>query len=231
MLHIFDFVRQMSFFAVVVRMLTAALCGALVGLERELKRRPAGFRTHMLICVGASVTVLTNLYLYQVMHLETDISRMGAQVIAGISFIGAGTIIVSKHRRVKGLTTAAGLWTVGIIGLVCGAGYLELAIFATAMVLLAEIFLSRLEYCFARQIRDVNLYVEYLHSADVQPIMDALNASGAEIADLEVSRVTDEEENHYYAAVFSVQVRRSELNDKVIPAVTALENVITVEEM
>ena len=145
MLHVFDFARQMSFSAVVVRMLAAALCGALVGLERELKRRPAGFRTHMLICVGASVTVLTNLYLYQVMHLETDISRMGAQVIAGISFIGAGTIIVSKHRRVKGLTTAAGLRTVGIIGLVCGAGYLELAIFATAMVLLAEIFLSRLE--------------------------------------------------------------------------------------
>lgn len=231
MLHIFDFVRQMSFFAVVVRMLTAALCGALVGLERELKRRPAGFRTHMLICVGASVTVLTNLYLYQVMHLETDISRMGAQVIAGISFIGAGTIIVSKHRRVKGLTTAAGLWTVGIIGLVCGAGYLELAIFATAMVLLAEIFLSRLEYRFARQIRDVNLYVEYLHSADVQPIMDALNGSGAQVDNLEVSRVTDEEENHYYAAVFSVQVRRSILNEKVIPAVTALENVITVEEM
>ena len=73
--------------------------------------------------------------------------------------------------------------------------------------------------------------MEYRHSGDVQPIMDALNASGAEIADLEVSRVTDEEENHYYAAVFSVQVQRSILNEQVIPAVTALENVMTVEEM
>ena len=231
MLHIFDFVRQMSFFAVVVRMLTAALCGALVGLERELKRRPAGFRTHMLICVGASVTVLTNLYLYQVMHLYTDISRMGAQVIAGISFIGAGTIIVSKHRRVKGLTTAAGLWAVGIVGLVCGAGYIELALFVTAMVLLAEIFLSRLEYRFARQIRDVNLYVEYRHSGDVQQIMDAFQRSGAQVNDLEISRITGEEEPAHYAAVFSVQVKRSKLSETVIPAVTALANVITVEEL
>lgn len=231
MLHIFDFARSMSFSAVAVRMLAAVLCGGLIGLERELKRRPAGFRTHILICVGGAITILTNLYLYQVMHLYTDISRMGAQVIAGISFIGAGTIIVSKHRRVKGLTTAAGLWTVGIIGLVCGAGYLELALFVSAMVLLAEIFLSKLEYRFARRIRDVNLYVEYRHSGDVQPIMDALNANGAEVADLEISRVTDEEENHYYAAVFSVQVQRSVLNEQVIPAVTALENVMTVEEM
>ena len=231
MLHLFDFARSMSFSAIVVRMLAAALCGALIGLEREFKRRPAGFRTHMLICVGASMTILTNLYLYQVMHLYTDISRMGAQVIAGISFIGAGTIIVSKHRRVKGLTTAAGLWTVGIIGLVCGAGYLELALFVTAMVLLAEIFLSKLEYRFARKIRDVNLYVEYQHSEDLQTVMDTMQRQGAEIADLEISRVTDEEEKHYYAAVFSVQVGRNVLNEQVIPTVTAMENVITVEEM
>ncbi len=230
MLHIFDFAREMSFFAVTVRMLTAALCGGLIGMERELKRRPAGFRTHILVCVGGSMTVLTNLYLFQVMHLYTDISRMGAQVIAGISFIGAGTIIVSKHRRVKGLTTAAGLWTVGIIGLVCGAGYIELALFVSAMVLVAEIFLSRMEYRFARRIRDVNLYVEYRESSDVQAIMDTMSRSGAEITDLEISRVTDEEKT-CYAAVFSIQARRGDVNETVLPAVAALESVITVEEL
>ena len=230
MLNVFEFAREMSFLAVTIRMLTAVLCGGLIGLEREIKRRPAGMRTHILICVGGAMTILTNLYLYQVMHLYTDISRMGAQVIAGISFIGAGTIIVSKHKRVKGLTTAAGLWAVGILGLVCGAGYIELALFVTAMILLAEIFLSKLEYRFARRIRDVNLYVEYRQSADVQTIMDVMKKNGAEIADMEISRVTEEEKT-CYAAVFSIQVRRSVLDEVMLPAVAALPCVITVEEL
>ena len=118
MLHIFDFAREMTLLGVTVRMVSAVICGGLVGIEREFKRRPAGFRTHILICLGASVTILTNLYLYQVMHLYTDISRMGAQAIAGIGFIGAGPLIVTQRQRVKGLTTAAGLWTRSAVGLV-----------------------------------------------------------------------------------------------------------------
>ena len=231
MLHIFDFAREMTLLAITVRMLLAEVCGGVIGVERELKRRPAGFRTHILICVGASMTILTNLYLYQVMHLYTDISRMGAQVIAGISFIGAGTIIVTKRRRVKGLTTAAGLWTVGIIGLVCGAGYLELALFATLMVLFAELVLSKLEYRFARIIQDANLYVEYRHSEDLPQIMDVMQQHGAEIHDLEISRINGEADEHYYAAVLSVQARRRNLDDVLIPAVTAIENVIQIEEI
>ena len=231
MLHIFDFAREMTLLAITVRMLFATVCGGVIGVERELKRRPAGFRTHILICVGASMTILTNLYLFQVMHLYTDISRLGAQVITGISFIGAGTIIVTKRRRVKGLTTAAGLWTVGIIGLVCGAGYLELAIFATLMVLFAELVLSKLEYRFARIIQDANLYVEYRHSEDLPQIMDVMQQHGAEIHDLEISRINEEADEHYYAAVLSVQARRRNLDDVLIPAVTAIENVIQIEEI
>ncbi len=231
MLPVFDFAREMTLLAVAARMLTAMACGGVIGIERELKRRPAGFRTHILICVGASITVLTNLFLYQVMHLYTDVSRMGAQVITGISFIGAGTIIVTKRRRVKGLTTAAGLWAVGIIGLVCGAGYLELAIFATLMVLFAELVLSKLEYRFARIIQDANLYVEYRHSEDLPQIMDVMQQHGAEIHDLEISRINEEADEHYYAAVLSVQARRRNLDDVLIPAVTAIENVIQIEEI
>ena len=137
MLHIFDFAREMNTLAVAFRLVLAVLCGGLIGIEREYKRRPAGFRTHILICLGAAMTTLTSQYMFLTMHLYTDVARLGAQVIAGIGFIGAGTIIVTKRQRVKGLTTAAGLWTAAIIGLVCGAGYVECAIFATAMVLVA----------------------------------------------------------------------------------------------
>ena len=160
--------RELNIWSMMLRMLLAMMIGGVIGFEREIKRRPAGFRTHILICMGAAITILTNLYLYQVMHLYTDISRMGAQVIAGISFVGAGTIIFTKHQRVKGLTTAAGLWTTAIIGLTCGAGYAEAAIFATILILFAELVLSKIEYRYARTASDANIYIEYGKSATIQ---------------------------------------------------------------
>ena len=135
MLHCFDPIRDMTFWAILARLTLAVVCGGLIGAEREIKRRPAGFRTHILICLGSAITTLTSQYLL-FQHLYNDIARLGAQVISGIGFVGAGTIIVTRDKRVKGLTTAAGLWAAAIIGLVCGAGYVECAIFATAVVLL-----------------------------------------------------------------------------------------------
>ena len=118
MLSCFDFAREMNFWAIAVRMVLAVVCGGLIGIEREYKRRPAGFRTHILICLGAAITTLTSQFLYLKLNLYTDVARLGAQVVAGIGFIGAGTIIVTNRQRVKGLTTAAGLWTSALIGLV-----------------------------------------------------------------------------------------------------------------
>ena len=127
MLSCFDFVRDMSFLAVTVRLALAVICGGIIGLEREYKRRPAGFRTHILICLGAAMTTLTSQYLCLEMHFYTDVGRLGAQVIAGIGFIGAGTIIVTKRKQVKGLTTAAGLWASACLGLAIGAGFYSCA--------------------------------------------------------------------------------------------------------
>ena len=126
MLELFDIFRgnYIDWLTVAVRLVTAIICGGVIGLERERKRRPAGFRTHILICLGAAMTTLTSQYLVLNLHMFTDMARLGAQVIAGIGFIGAGTIIITKRRQVKGLTTAAGLWAAAIVGLCCGAGSL-----------------------------------------------------------------------------------------------------------
>lgn len=112
-------IKGVGLAGVVVRMFLAVLCGGIIGLERESKRRSAGFRTHTLICIGATLTTLTSQYLMG-LGLTTDPARLGAQVIAGMGFIGAGAIIVTSRRQVKGLTTAAGLWTSAIIGLAIG---------------------------------------------------------------------------------------------------------------
>ena len=230
MLSCFDFVREMNILSVAVRLVLAVLCGGVIGIEREYKRRPAGFRTHILICLGAAMTTLTSQYLYLVLGLYTDIARLGAQVIAGVGFIGAGTIVVTKRQRVKGLTTAAGLWVAAIIGLMCGAGYVEGAIFATVMVLLAEIMLIRLEYRFARTATDANLYIEYHHADTIQKVISCVKNRKTKLLGLEISRVT-EEDSHHYCAVITVQTDRKHPVRELTDELTGMANIITVEEL
>ena len=134
MLPVFDGLRTVTLASVTVRMLLAVLCGGIIGIERAYKRRPAGFRTHILICLGAAITTLTSQYLYLNLHYYTDMARLGAQVVAGIGFIGAGTIVVTRQQRVKGLTTAAGLWASACAGLAIGAGFYEGTVMCFALV-------------------------------------------------------------------------------------------------
>ena len=231
MLTYFDFIREMSFAAISIRMVLAMVCGGLIGIEREFKHRPAGFRTHILICLGAAMTTLTSQYLYLTMDMFTDPARLGAQVIAGIGFIGAGTIIVTKRRQVKGLTTAAGLWTSAIIGLIAGAGYVECAVFATVMVLFAEILLSRLEHRISRNVHDLNLYVEYAHAACIEQIIHVLKEHFVKLNSLEVSRISMEEDKHYYCAILSLQARKKTLGSSLLEQISSLEDVLNLEEL
>ena len=160
LLSIFDSLRAVTMASITLRMLLSVLCGGLIGIEREYKRRPAGFRTHILICLGAAMVSLTSQFLFLNMHYYLDVSRMSASVTAGIGFIGAGSIIVTRQQRVKGLTTAAGLWAAAIIGLAVGSGFYEGALLATVLVLLAEAFLSKLEYWMMDHAPEINLYME-----------------------------------------------------------------------
>ena len=144
MITFFDPLRGLDFLSLCVRLFLAVLCGTAIGLERSAKNRPAGFRTHILVCLGASVAAVTGHFLYLGLQLPADITRLGGQVITGLGFIGAGTIIVTKTMTVKGLTTAAGLWTTGIIGLAIGSGYYEGGLIGSLLVLITETRIARL---------------------------------------------------------------------------------------
>ena len=159
MLEFLNPMRDLNTVSVVLRMIIAVLVGAVIGLERSAKNRPAGFRTHILVCMGAAVAAMTGLFLFLVLKLPTDVSRLGAQVISGLGFIGAGTIVVTKKMSIKGLTTAAGLWTTGIIGLAIGAGYYELGIIGAILVLIAETLFDSL----GRRIRHTPEYAVEIH--------------------------------------------------------------------
>lgn len=127
-----------------VRCGIAALCGAMIGLERELKRKPAGFRTNILICVGAAIYMSAGLLLVHAGGEQGDPARIAAQVVTGIGFLGAGSII-QAGGAVTGLTTAATIWVVASIGLIAGAGFPLLAICAAVLVLLTLVVLGRFE--------------------------------------------------------------------------------------
>ena len=200
--------RDMTLVSVTVRMLCAMLCGGIIGIEREYKRRPAGFRTHILICMGAAMTTLTSQYLYLCMGYYTDMARLGAQVIAGIGFIGAGTIIVTKQQRVKGLTTAAGLWVSAIVGLSLGAGFFEGGIFVTCLVLAAEILFVKLEYRLRNKARERIYYIEYSDKECMDTILGLFKENGIRVLNMEITRA-EENEEHSASAIFYTRITKN----------------------
>lgn len=129
------------------RLTLACLLGGLVGIERERLRHPAGFRTHILVCVGATLVMLCNIFIFEQYRgfANIDPARFGAQVISGIGFLGAGTIL-KEGVTVKGLTTAASLWSVACIGLATGLGFYTGSVFATILVLVTLVVFSKFEY-------------------------------------------------------------------------------------
>ncbi len=226
MLSCLHVLRQPDLLGMSVRVLLALVCGGLIGIERSGKRRPAGFRTHILICLGATMTTATSQYMYLVMRYPISMSRMGAQVIAGVSFIGAGAIIMTKWRRVRGLTTAAGLWVVAIVGLCCGAGFYEGAAYATFLVLVAEVFFSKLEFQVLRGMREVTVYAEYARPSCLEEIVTRCHMLGVKIVDLEITRKGEDNS----CAVLALQSRRGTGREEVLQTLAGIEGVLTVVE-
>ena len=126
----------------VARLALGLVLGAMIGFERELHRQPAGFRTHSLVAVGAALFTIISAYGFT--GVAVDPTRIAAQIVSGIGFIGAGTIL--QHRgNVRGLTTAASLWSVAAIGMAAGAGMIVIAVIGTALILIVLALLDRVE--------------------------------------------------------------------------------------
>lgn len=222
-----EFLRELTPLSVSVRMILALVCGGFVGIERSYKRRPAGLRTHMLICLGACITILTSQYLLLYSGMNMDVTRMGAQVVAGIGFIGAGTIIVTKNKRIRGLTTAAGLWVNAIIGLCLGSGYWEAGLCATGAVLLIELFFPRLERSTLRRNIEVNLYIRYSNPNVLHQISDLLRSSDSRILHLEITR-PDANDRHKACAILLVRLNQGLTEEQMLSQIEALPDVASI---
>ena len=213
MLEALNFLRgeNLDTLSIIVRLVLAVVCGGIIGIERERKRRPAGFRTHILICLGAAITTLTSQYILLELGQPTDPMRLGAQVIAGVGFIGAGAIIVTQREQVKGLTTAAGLWASAIVGLSLGAGFFEGGLYTTLLILFTELCLSKLEYYIFRHSKEMNLYLEYVDSSTLELILTLFRTKGITVQNMEVTR-SKGSERHNAGALLLIR-----LNDTIAP--------------
>ncbi len=230
--ELMDSLREPTNISFILRMLCAMILGAAVGLERETKRRAAGFRTHTLICIGASITTMTSQFL-TANGFFTDPARLGAQVIAGMSFIGAGVIIVTGRRQVKGLTTAAGLWVTAIVGLAVGAGYFEAAILAVVFILFSEIVLSKLEYYVISRARAINVFVEFDDMKTFDSIVEHIKASDADVRKVEVTKSYTDQDGvaHPSSAIISVKFKRRTAHEGFLSSLGTVPGVDTVEEL
>lgn len=134
---------DLNLITVIFRTFLSILIGGIIGTERDIRNRAAGVRTHMLVCLGAAIIMMTNEYIYfEFGDAGIDVTRMSAQVVSGIGFIGAGTILVTSDNRIKGLTTAAGLWAAAAIGLAIGIGFYEIALIGGVAIISIMILLK-----------------------------------------------------------------------------------------
>lgn len=162
--------RELTLLSVGIRIAAAILLSGVIGLERGLKNRAAGFRTYMLVCIGACMVMMTNQYIYQALGTGDPV-RMGAQVVSGIGFLGAGSIIVTTHNQIKGLTTAAGLWASACIGLAIGIGFYEVAVIGSVAVFLSMTILHTWEDHMRRNTRIFTMYFELLPEKKIVDIL------------------------------------------------------------
>ena len=213
---ILEYLRSFHFGSVLLRLLLAVAAGGIIGYGRARKRRNAGLRTYMFVSLGAALTMLISLYEYDMLEtkwlclwdaadVKFDGTRYAAQVISGIGFLGGGTIILTGKKKLKGLTTAAGLWAAGIIGLAIGAGFYEGAIIAVILVLIVETLFFNIGSRIKRP-PEIHMQVVYVKKSALDGIMRFSKDKGFSIHNLQVSGVYDSE-MAVYTAVISMRSR------------------------
>lgn len=154
------YLREINLVSMILRLLIAAFCGGIIGISRGRRQHAAGMRTHLLVCIGSASVMLTSQFVNTQLGNPGDMLRMPAQVVSGIGFLGAGSIIVTGKRHVSGLTTAAGLWSSSCMGLAAGAGYYECAIVLCILIYIVLVSLDRLDTSRVKRSRNMSVYLE-----------------------------------------------------------------------
>ena len=222
-------IREVTYLAVALRIAMAVLIGGLLGLERGMKNRPAGLRTYMLVCVGSCVIMLTNHYIFQV-YGAGDPVRMGAQVVSGIGFLGAGTIVVTRRNQIKGLTTAAGLWTAAGVGLALGIGFYEAALVGAFAIFFVITMLQRMDNNMHRKSKQVEAYVELSPEISLGDFLRVVRDSGMEIYNVQREQGVDSDEGNR-AYIATIKAKKRSTHTEILELIQEIPGVAYLEEL
>ncbi len=224
-----DILYEINGISVIFRVCLAMILGGILGIERGRKHRPAGFRTYMLVCLGTTVVMMTNQYAYEQFGVGDPV-RMGAQVISGIGFLGAGTIIVTGHNQVRGLTTAAGLWAAACIGLAIGIGFYEGAIIGGLAVILIMICFHWVDGLLVGKNRRIELYVETENMKELSIFLKEVKQQGLEIGNVLTDMPSDQEHNGF-GAILMIKGQKRICHEEIVDQLKELPGVRHLEEI
>lgn len=224
-----EFFEEMTLFSVIARLILAAAMGSLVGMERAHKRYAAGIRTFALVCLGASLATVTSLYLAFVGSGEVDVARIPAQILCGIGFLGAGTIIVTDRKQVKGLTTAAGLWVTSAMGIAIGAGFVWAALACLVLVLITNYLMYYMTKYVENHTRTIEIYVE-IERKQVESLLRLIREKGYLILSIERRKepsIIDED----IALRIEIDMLKKYYHPQLVDDIMGMEGVHYIEEI
>ena len=221
--------RCINDITIIIRVLLSVFIGGIIGIERGRKRHPAGFRTYMLVCLGATLVMMTNQYIYQAFS-NGDISRLGAQVINGIGFLGAGTIMVTRKNQVRGLTTAAGLWSSACLGLAIGIGFYEGAIVVGFAILFIMTVMQKFDSFVQSKSTLINIYASMTSQESVSTFISYCKEKEYKIIDMQINK--DKEAGKHQIILFcTMEVKKGMLHVEVLEGLSKLEGINSLEKL
>ncbi len=236
------YLREFNAVSVVVRLLLAMLAGGAIGYGRSSQHRNAGLRTYMLVSIGAALTLMISVYeeemllgqwswLNELCDVKFDGTRYAAQVISGIGFLAAGTIIGTEHQQVSGLTSAIGLFASAALGIAAGAGFYECVLIGLMLIIVTMECMKPLEVNFKRRLHNITLFVEFHAIDDVSTITDTVQGLGAQIFDIDIER-TEQEGDLLPSAIMMLKLSKEQSSHSaMLSSVAELECVYAVREL
>lgn len=216
--------------ALIIRMFWAMLVGTLIGIDREMKNRSAGIKTHVLVCIGAALVMMTSQYIQVAFpEVKADLNRIGAQVISGVGFLGVGTIIVTGKNQVRGLTTAAGLWACACCGLAVGIGFIDGTVIALIFIMFTLKVLNLLDVRIHKNAKILDIYLEFENNKAVRQFTEDMHGLEVKISGFELAKSQIKGEGP--SAIISLSVDDRKLRPVMLDTLRAMEYIRYAEEL
>lgn len=225
LLQLQSYVEELNGLSIILRIVCSTICGGVLGLERGKANQSAGMRTYILVCLGSTLAMMTGEYTFY-KYGTGDPARLGAQVISGIGFLGAGSIIVEGRTKIRGLTTAASLWTAACIGLAFGVGFYSGGIVATAIVYLVVSKFKNFSDHLTHKDSVIRVYIEFDEMLHLNLICQTIESFGFQILDTTLNNPGN---TGYYNVIVSMKNPANKMHEQIMEYLKKIQGITQVK--